>query len=250
MKRFIPLALVLTFALSALAPAEVVRHGDFRVKLDADLTPQRLPRNKQAPVRFSTAIRFIGTAGHSPPQLRTMKIEINANGHIDPASLPSCQIEQIQPATSANALRDCGRSLVGEGHLSSEVEFTQQAPFPSEGKVQAFNGRWKGRPAILAHVYGRKPIPTSYTIPFVLASAHRGTYGTTLTASVPQFSGKWGYVSSISLSLGSSSRPYLTASCPAPPGVPIVPYPLSRTQLGFAGSGDVRQVISRTCRPR
>lgn len=62
--------------------------------------------------------------------------------------------------------------------------------------------------------------------------------------------GKWGYVSAISLSLGDSSRSYLTASCPAPRGVPIVSFPLSRTLLGFSDSSDVRQVVSRTCRPR
>jgi hypothetical protein len=244
------LALVLSAGLAVIARADVVQHGDFRVKLDADLTPTRLPRDHQAPVRFATAIRFIGTGGHSPPQLRTMRIEINGQGHINPASLPTCQIEQIQPATTANALAACRHSLVGEGHLSSEVKFTQQAPFPSEGKIQAFNGRWKGHPAILAHVYGRKPIPTSYTIPFVITGAHHGTYGTILSASVPQFSGKWGYVSSISLSLGNAYRSYLTASCPAPRGTPIVSFPLSRTLLSFSGSSDVRQVVSRTCRPR
>ena len=31
----------------------------------------------------------------------------------------------------------------------------------AEGKLYAFNGRWHGRPAILAHVYGTKPVPTS-----------------------------------------------------------------------------------------
>lgn len=244
------LTALLAIGLAAFARAEVVQHGNFRVQLDADLTPKRLPRDRPSPVRFATAIRFIGTGRHTPPQLRMIRIEINSHGEIHSASVPSCQIDRIQPATSANALRACRNSLVGEGHLSSKVMFTQQAPFPSEGKVQAFNGRWKGRPAILAHVYGDKPIPTSYTIPFVTASIHRGTYGTTLSASVPQFSGKWGYVSSISLSLGGFSRGYLTATCPAPRGVPIVGFPLSRTLLGFAGPSDLRRVVSSTCRPR
>lgn len=250
--RIVKLA-TLTFLLAALglsvATAEVVQHGDFRVKLDATLTPQRLPRDRQVPVRFTTAVRFIGVGGHSPPQLRTMRIEINGHGHLNPANVPPCLMEEIQPATTQNALAACRRSLVGEGHLSADVKFTQQTPFPSEGKLQAFNGRWKGRPAILAHVYGRKPVPTSFTIPFVITQQSKGTYGTTLSASVPQFSGKWGYVSSISLALGGSHR-YLTASCPAPKGIPVVSFPLSRTQLGFIGSSDVHQVLSRTCRPR
>jgi hypothetical protein len=231
------------------ANAEIVQHGDFRVKFDAALTPKRLPRDRQAPVRFSTSVRFIGVGGHAPPQLRKMQIEINAHGHLNPGGVPTCQMEEIQPASSINALAACRRSLVGEGHLSSEVKFTQQAPFPSEGKIQAFNGRWKGKPAILAHVYGRKPIPTSFTIPFVISSRRKGTYGTILAASVPQFSGKWGYVSAISLMLGDSAGRYLTAGCPTPKGIAIASFALSRTKLSFSGTTDVTQVLSRTCRP-
>jgi hypothetical protein len=240
-------------ALAAPSAGELVQHGNFRVKLDAALTPTRLPRERQAPVRFATAISFIGTGGHAPPQLQRMQIEINSHGQINPGSVPACRMDQIQPATSANALSACSRSLVGEGHLSSEVKFTQQAPLPSEGKIQAFNGRWKGKPAILAHVYGRMPIPTSFTIPFVISTRRKGTYGTTLSASVPQFSGKWGYVSAISLALGGSSDgsgAFLTASCPAPKGIPIVSFPLSRTKLGLAGSKGIRETITRSCSPR
>jgi hypothetical protein len=250
------LALAISAVLLTGAQAEVVQHGHFRVAVDARLAPKRLPRSGLAPVRFSLGARFLASHGKDPPQLRRIKIEINRHGHLSSRGLPRCRIDQIQPSTTANAIDACGDSLVGEGYLSSKVRFTQQAPFPSEGRVMAFNGIWRNRPAILAHIYGAKPAPTSYTIPFLISGAGRGQYGSMLTASLPQFSSRWGYVTSLSLLLGrrfvrgGTLHSYLTAGCPAPPGFNIVNFPLFRTSFSFAGHGKVQTTLIRSCRAR
>ncbi len=249
------LALALAVGLAVIAHADVVQHGKFRVAVNATLSPKRLPRSGQAPVRFGLSARFISTKGSTPPQLRTIKVDINRHGSLDPSGLPTCGIDDIQPATTTNALAACRSSLVGEGSFHAKVLFTQQAPFPSNGKLVAFNGRWHGRPAILAHIYGPKPVPTSYTIPFVIKTLGKGTYGIELRASLPQFSGKWGYVTGISLTLGRKFKAhgklhsYLSAACPAPHGVPIVPFPLSRTSFSFSGQQDFDSTLNRSCRP-
>jgi hypothetical protein len=236
------------------AGAELVQQGRLRVAVDASLAPKRLPRSGLAPVRFAFSARFIESQDEIPPQLRQIRIEINRHGRLDPSGLPSCRIDQIQPATTTNALRACRSSLVGEGHFSSRVLFPRQAPFPSDGKLVAFNGRWHGRPAILAHIYGPKPVPTSYTIPFVISSTGAGTFGTRLNASLPAFSNKWGYVTAISISLGrhfsyrGRSRSYLSAGCPAPSGISVVNFPLSRTSFAFRGHGKVNSTLIRSCR--
>ena len=49
----------------------------------------------------------------------------------------------------------------------------------------AFNGTYKGKPAILAHVYGNQPVPTSFTLPFLITKA-KGTFATVLTATFPR----------------------------------------------------------------
>jgi hypothetical protein len=152
-------------------------------------------------------------------------------------------MEQVQPATTANALAACRDALVGEGAFQAKVLFTQQAPFLSSGKLVAFNGRWQGRPAILAHVYGPKPVPTSYTLPFVIGAVGHGTYGTTLSASLPRFTSKWGYVTGISLSLGRGfllprPPPQLPdGGLPGAEGLPRRHLPLARQASPSAGTG-------------
>jgi DNA-binding beta-propeller fold protein YncE len=233
--------------------SEVVQRGRVRVAVQASIAPRRLPRSGTAPIHFSLAAKIASTDGSVPPQLRRVAVEINRAGHLDPAGLPPCSVEQIQPSTTAGALEACRRSLVGEGRFSAKVLVPQQAPFPSSGKIVAFNGAWHGHPAILAHVFGTSPVPTSYTLPFVIGTVGKGTYGTELTASLPRFTSKWGYVTGISLDLGRSfrahgaRRSYLTAGCPAPKGFPGATFPLSRTTLAF-GAKPISQTLTRSCK--
>lgn len=236
--------------------SDVIQRGGVRVKVDATIAPRRLPRHGVAPIHFSLATELASKAGSLPPQLRGIKIEINRNGHLDPNGLPVCSLDEIQPSTTEGALAACRGSLIGEGSFTAKVLIPQQAPFPSEGKVLAFNGRRHGKPAILAHVFGPEPVPTSYTLPFAIATSSHGAYGTTLTASLPRFTSKWGYVTGISLSLGRSFRShgarhsYLTAGCPAPSGFRTIPFPLTRTTLAFAGRKPIAQTLTDTCTAR
>jgi DNA-binding beta-propeller fold protein YncE len=243
-------------AASPSASASVVeqRRG-VRVSFDGKLTPHVLPRHGTAPVGIIVDARISATGGEDPPQLRRITIAINRNGHFTSKGLPACRVNQIQPSTTAGALASCRRSLVGEGSFSANVKLPQQSPFPSSGKVLAFNGTVNGRPAILAHIYGSDPAPTSIVLPFLLREG-RGTYGTTLEASLPQATGSWGYVTGLRISLRrrfsyrGSSRSFLSAGCPAPAGFPSAAFPLAKTSFAFAGNLTLDAVLNRTCRAR
>lgn len=236
------------FAFAALASAEVVQQHGIRASFQGTLTPRRLPRKGSAPVKVSLAARISGSAGSPPPLLRRIEIAINRHGHFEPTGLPVCRLPQIQPTTNADALRACGRSLVGEGQFSAQVGFTGQAPFPARGKVLAFNGTYEGAPAILAHVYGTHPAPTSYTVPFVLEPGH-GEFGTVLEADLPDATGTSGYITGISLALGGSSArgaagsPYLSAECPTAG----VSFTLARARLSFVGGRTLVSAVQRSC---
>jgi hypothetical protein len=224
-----------------------------RVSFDGKLTPHSLPRHGMAPVGIVVDAKIGATGGEDPPQLRRISIAINRNGRFTSEGLPACSLDQIQPSTTAGALAACRSSLVGEGNFSANVKLPEQSPFPSAGKVLAFNGRVHGRPAILAHIYGTKPAPTSTVLPFVLGSAH-GTYGTVLEASLPQATGSWGYVTGLRMNLRrrfsshGKARSYLSAGCPAPPGFPSAAFPLARTSFAFSGGLTMVSVLNRTCR--
>lgn len=238
--------------LSARSGAEVVQQAGIRVKASAAMTPRRLPRSGAAPIDVSVAVRIAGLGG-APPLLHSISIAINREGALQSRGLADCSLEEIQPTTDADALRACGASLVGEGEFSAQVGFTGQAPFPARGKVLAFNGTEHGRPAILVHVYGTRPAPTSYTFPLLIGHSS-GTYGTTLRAELPQTAGDSGYITGLSLTLHRTYRyrgeslSYLSSGCPAPKGFPGAVFPLARTRLGFASGTEISATVSGHCK--
>ncbi len=237
----------------AIAHAAISQKGDLRVSFGGKIAPFSLPRSGSAPVAVSVSGKISTTDGASPPQLQTIKIAINRTGHLFTAGLPICRLAQIQPATSANALAACRRSLVGEGSFSANVELPQQSPFPSNGRVLAFNGMLAGKPVILAHVYGTDPIPTSYTLPFSLSRA-AGTFALVLSTNLPQVTSNWGFVTGLELRLDrrfsyrGKSRSYLSAGCPAPRGFSRVAYPFARATFAFAGNLSLTNTLTRSCR--
>jgi hypothetical protein len=247
-------ALLTLLALASLAHAEIKQQGNLRVSFDGELTPHTLPRSGKAPVKVAVGAKIAATNGAAPPQLRKISIAINRNGRLDAKGLALCRLEEIQPSTTADALAACRRSLIGEGSFSAKVLLPQQAPFPSQGKVFAFNGELDGKPAIFAHVYGTQPVPTSYTIPFVISEA-KGTFGTVLSASLPNVTSEWGYVTGLQMTLGRSfsshgkRHSYLSAGCPAAKGFPGASFPFARASFGF-GKKTLTSTLTRSCGAR
>ncbi len=235
------------------AGAETVRKGELQVAFEGKLTPNSLPRSAEAPVTVSVSAKVSSTGAEAPPAMHQIQIAINAHGQIDPAALPVCSLEEIQPATTDDALAACRRSLVGEGRFLADV--TGHPPFPAQGKIYAFNGEVEGRPAILAHVYGTVPAPASYTLAFLI-SRSKGTFGTLLKATLPPVVPGSGYISAIYLKLGrtfsqgGTRHSYISASCPAPKGFPGAVFPFAKASVGFQGGASVGTTLTRNCKVR
>ncbi|HET7485756.1 MAG TPA: NHL repeat-containing protein [Solirubrobacterales bacterium] len=235
--------------------SELVQQGRLRVAFEAAFAPKALPRRGTAPIGVSVGAKISSADGGDPPQLRRISIALNREGRFDPTGLPVCHLREIEPATTANALAACRSALVGEGHFEAKVHLDSQSPFPSSGKLYAFNARLHGRPAILAHVYGTDPVPTSYTLPFEIGRS-KGTFGTTLRALLPRVTGSSGVVTGLSMELKRSfsyrgrRHSYLSAGCPAPKGFSGVPFPLAKAKLGFAGGKSLSKTLTRNCRVR
>jgi len=239
--------------LASHAAAEIKEEHGVRVSVDGKLLPKKLPRHGTAPVSVSVSGHIGFERSSAPPQLETLTIAINRHGHLFSRGLPHCRMGRINPSTTQEALAACRSALVGEGHFSADVRLPEQSPFPSEGKVLAFNGKLDGRPAILAHIYGTEPVPTSYVLPFFIKGSS-GTFGTVLETSLPSVTGEWGYVTGISMTLDRSfsyrgrRRSFLSAGCPAPAGFDIASFPLIRTSFGFEGGVNVTSTVNRVCR--
>jgi hypothetical protein len=245
------LALALVFA--SLADAEVIQRGGIRVAFDGQISPKRLPRIGTGPVKVAVATKISSIGPKGRPQLTRIQLAINRNGHLDPAGLPVCEVSDIQPSTTAKALEACPGSKVGEGSFSAAVVLNKRVAFPTSGRLIAFNGTYEGRPAILAHVYGTDPLPTSFTLPFVIGHA-AGTFGTTLTATLPAAEGN--FVTGIELTLHRTftyrgkAHSYASAGCPAPKGFPGAVFPFAKATYFFAGGRRLSSTLTRSCTAR
>jgi hypothetical protein len=255
-KRAVGLAAIFCAGLASLAYGDVIQHGNARVSFKGELRPHTLPREGTVPVTVSVGATISGVEGKPAPQLRRIKIAINRNGHLNTSGLPICKLNAIQPSTTEDALRVCGKSLVGEGYFTAKVFVKGQSRFPSSGKMYAFNARLHGKPAILGHVYGLDPVPTSFTIPFELRPASKGTYGLFLTTNFPGVVDAGGYVTGISLKLGrkysarGKAQSYLSAGCPAPKGVPKALFKFAHAEFNFSGGKTISSTLTRSCRAR
>ncbi len=239
-------------ALCAPAQAETIAKGPAKVVVSGRLAPKALPRKGSAPVSVTLAGRISPTRKGPLPQLRKISFAINSHGHLDLSGLPVCRVGHIQPSSNQEALAACGDSLIGTGDFAANVKLPEQTPFPSKGKMLAFNGRLRGKPAIFAHVYGTEPASISYVLPFTVTHT-KGTFGTVLEANLPQIAGEWGNVTQVSMTLGrvyrshGKARSYLTAGCPAPNGFNGAVFPLTRTAFEFAGGLTLATTLNRSC---
>lgn len=240
-------ALVSLTALAASALGEVAQKQGIRVTVDGGLSPTTLPRKGKAPVAVSVKGNVAATQQGALPQLKALQIAINSHGTLNVKGIPHCRINKINPSTTQQALAMCRSSLIGEGDFSADVVLPEQSPFPSRGKLLAFNGTIGRKPAIFAHVYGTEPLSTSYVFAFKVRKT-KGTFGTILEASFPKATGDWGYITGISLNLFRSR--FMEAGCPAPKGLTKVAFPLVKTSFDFAGGLDIQSILNRSCRAR
>jgi hypothetical protein len=240
---------------ASIASAELVERGDLFVRFDGGIFPTALPRHATAPI----SVRVEGTiktlSGKRPPALRWIAIAINRGGRIDTKGLPTCRRSQLEPATAREALAACRPALVGEGRYVAAVSLPEQAAFPLRGRILAFNAIVDGQRAILAHVYGKDPVPNSRIIVFHIRHSG-GAFGTILAAALPARLNRYGYLKRISLDLSRSfvyrgrARSYLTAACAAPPGFTSAVFPFVRVSMTFSDGRRLASSLIRTCRVR
>ncbi len=237
---------------AGISQAEVAQQGNLRVSFAGKIAPHSLPRVGMAPVSVSLLGEIKTTDGSKPPQLRTISLAINKNGELDYRGLPRCNFHQIQPATTAEARAACSKSLVGNGTFEANVALPEQSPFPSNGRVLAFNGNLHGKPVIYAHIYGTEPLPTSFVLPFRIHQGS-GAYGTILVAKLPQVAAEWGFVSGVSLTLRrdftyqGERHSYLSAGCPAPKGFPGATFSFAKASFGFEDGRNLSSKLQRSC---
>jgi hypothetical protein len=251
----VAIAVVAFAGCASLASAELTARGDLFVKFSGGIDPQALPRADRAPITVSISGTVRTLSGERPPALRGIAIAINRGGQIDTEGLPICHRSQIDPSTTEEAMAQCGPALVGRGSYVADLAFPEQGSFPTRGRIVAFNSVVDGKRAILAHVYGKSPIPITRIVVFYVRESS-GTYGTVITGALSEAENRYGYLKRISLSLHRNfnyrgqRRSYLSAACEAPPGFPGAVFPFARVSMSFADGRSLASTLTRSCKVR
>jgi len=236
--------------------SDIVQKGTLRVAVGADLSPRRLPRTGSAPIAVSVSSRLTTTDRTTPPPLKALRIEMNREGRLDTTGLPECRSDQIQPASTTRALAACRDALVGRGSLSLDVVLGGQEPYPTTGQLLLFNGRHRGRPALLGQIYAPHPFANSFVIPFRIQRNGKGRFGTALGATFPAAFTNWGHITGLRMRLArrygfrGTRRSFLSAGCPAPQGTSLAVFPVARLSFVFPGGRTISQTPTGSCQVR
>ncbi len=241
---------------TAVAGAEIAQKGNLRVSVNGKLAPKKLPRKGAAPIAVSVGGRISTTDATLPPQLKTMRIELNRNGRLDFNGLPTCKYSKIQPGSSSRALRQCRSALVGKGSFGANITLAGQEPYPTQGKLLVFNGKRGGKPVLYGHIYSPKPFATSFVIVFKVQRLNKGAYGTALNAPLPKAMDAWGRLTGLQMTLSRKFRvkgrrhSFISSGCPAPKGFTLASFSLARTSFAFADGVKLTSKLSSTCKAR
>lgn len=234
---------------ASLAQAVSVQSGTLRVSVFAQLKPYKLPRSTLAPIAVSVAGHLQSTTGAIPPQLQSMRIEVNRHGLLQSKGLPVCPASRLAAATSEKALELCKGALVGSGQFWAHIVLPDQGAYPTRGEILIFNSKRQGKPVLLAHIFTSNPFDSAFTIAFSIKHVSKGRYGTELYASLPEALGEWGFVDRIKLNLKreyafkGQRLSYFNAACPAPKGTDRASFHLAQATLSFAANSLTAAVV-------
>ncbi len=254
-KAFGALVVVLVLSMAGVALAEVVTEEEVQINFHGSISPVKLPRTGAAPVGVQVGAKIKSLNDPLPPRLQEIVLDINKHGVINSKGLPTCPLGKLHNATDARVKKVCGGAEVGHGNVTARVKLREQGIFSIRGPLLAFNGIYKGKPAIFAHVTGKGKLSITYVIIFVIKKT-AGNYGTSLVAQVPPIASGSGFISAFDLSLkrsftsGGKKQSYVSAACPLPKGINIAEFNFAKSTYVFEDGTSLSSVLNRTCKAK
>jgi len=236
------------------ANGERTQHGELIVALDGGLSPLKLPRDRPAPVSMHLEGGLKTADGGLLPQVTAIELELPGQGVLSTQGLPTCSPRQLRDTTSAKARETCGEALVGSGTLEADVLLLNQNPFKIQADLLAFNGRVRGRRAVILHASAAKP-PIVVVVPLLIE--HRsGSFETALVGELSPTLGPWPHFAHFEMTLSrryayrGRERSYLSASCPIPRRFTAGFFSFAKATFSLADGREVSTTIARGCRAR
>jgi hypothetical protein len=212
------LAALLLAAGSALGDGALVEVNDIVLRADGGFQPQTLPRHSYAPIDFEAHVDISAKRGGAPSPLEQALVEFDRDGRLSVAGLASCAPESIAAASTAEARRTCGSSMVGSGHIGAVVALPS-GPVSTRSALTIFNGpRVGGNPSVILHAQLTVPATQTYAI-VVPIERLAGRFRYRARLDLPPLAGGFGSLTHIDVKIGrryragGQSRSYLAARC-------------------------------------
>jgi len=218
--------LMLTMALGALIAISVagiataggaqpvtVKAGNLEVTYNGQFTPSTLPKNKLAPISLQASGSIKTLDGTHPPALKEVILETDKNGAINTKGIPVCTSGKLQARDTKAAEKVCGKSIIGTGNTTVEVQFPEQRPVLVNSKLLVINGGTSGgKTTLFIHAYFSAPVTGAIVTTVKIQKVHNGRYGLKSVASIPKIANGAGSVKSFNLTV--NKKGVLTAKCP------------------------------------
>ncbi len=236
-----------------IATAAVIQRGNLRITVLSQILPYKLPRTGTDPIAVFVSGHLEAPKGGVPDQLQRMTVKVNRHGLLQSKGLATCRPSALKATSTERALSTCGDAVIGSGQFWANIVLPDQGAYPTRGRLLIFNGREKGRPVLLTHIFTANPFFSSFVLVFKIKHLKKGAWGTQLSTSLPQALGSWGYVDRIKLTLKrkythrGKQLSYFNSGCPAPKGVPRIVFPLALASFEFAGGLTLSTKVEKSC---
>jgi hypothetical protein len=201
-------------------PATVVRAGNLVLRLNGDVSPQKLPKRKLAPITLRVSGAIATTDGSQPPAAKTVTIDFDKQGTINARGLPVCRASALQSRDTKAARKACPTAIVGAGRTTVRVAFPEQPAFEARGPLVLFNGGVRrGVTTMYIHAYVNVPTPTALVTVVKIKKIGKGRFGTRAVARLPRIAGGSGSLTNFNLTIHRTfkyrgkNQSYLLARC-------------------------------------
>ena len=239
---------VLVFVAASSAGAETIGNESVEAFLYGRLTPSKLPPNEQVPVGVRVGARFKTTdVSLPPPRLSRIALSLSPRVTLATDELPVCKQAVLRESSTRRVRAICGEAEVGQGTVTTRVDVGNLLTIQEIGSLLAFNGRYKGRPAILARVTSTRVGTRFRRIHYVVifrVLRKQGDPRASLLAQVPTIANGPGSIVTFELSL---DRRLTSVSCPPATGRGPSSIALARMAFGFDDGGEVAGTLDREC---
>jgi hypothetical protein len=217
--------LMLTMALGALIAVSlvgvatgantpvVVQQGNLKFTFNGGFSPSTLPKKTMAPISLQASGKIETLDGTHPPALKEVLIETDKNGAINTKGIPVCKSGQLQARDTKAAEKACGKSIIGTGQTTVEVQFPEQRPIDVNSKLLVLNGGTSGgKTTLYIHAYFSAPVTGAIVTTVKIKKVKNGRYGLKSVATIPKIANGSGSVKSFNLTI--NKKGVLTAKCP------------------------------------